>query len=261
MKSHSGHARRARPALGTLVEVRVRAAAGSADLFERAFEAVDRVHRLMSRHERESDVARINRAAPGAKVEVDAWTWQVLDRAKELHAATGGLFDCAAATCGGGSLSDLRLVAGNGVFVGRRLALTLDGIAKGYAVDRAVDALRTAGAEAGAVNAGGDLRLFGDELQTIHVRHPASPGRLICVGAAREAAVATSGRYFSNSTLVDPRTGRAAITDWSATVVAADCATADALTKPCLLHPAGAKRLAAAFAAEAILFSPQHPRR
>ena len=191
-------------------------------------------------------------------VAVDPWTWDVLRRAKELHELTDGLFDCTVASGSRSSLDDVQLTAGNGVVLRRPLAITLDGIAKGYAVDRAIDALRVAGASAGLVNAGGDLRIFGDQVQQIHVRHPGSPGQFISIGSVRDAAVATSGRYFSNSALMDPRTKRPHTTDWGATVIAPDCTTADALTKPCLLDRAGAKRLASICGARAVLVSPRY---
>src|SRR4051794_27429920 len=158
-------ARRARPALGTIVEMRAAGVPVSAHAFDRAFAAVERVHSLMSRQKRDSDVARINRALPGTLTTIDPWTFDVLRRAKELHAATDGLFDCAASPSRGGTLRDLEIVARRGVMLHRRLELTLDGIAKGYAVDRAVDALRAHGITTGAVNAGGDLRVFGEEPQ------------------------------------------------------------------------------------------------
>lgn len=253
MTSLSRDARRARPALGTLVEVRVPDTAEAPAAFARAFAAVERVHRLMSRQAADSDVARLNRAAPGTLVSVDGWTFQVLQRAKELHAASRGLFDCAAAPGLDGSLTELELPDECRVRLRRPLAISLDGIAKGYAVDRAVEALRRAGAKAGVVNAGGDLRVFGEEPQVIHVRHPRNPGCLVSIGAVREAAVATSGRYFGNSSLVDPRTRRARATTWSATVIAHDCATADALTKPCLLDRRAAQALMTACGARAVL--------
>lgn len=257
MTRRSKDVRRARPALGTLVEIRLRDTPAAQRALERGFAAVDRVHRLMSRQEAESDVARIARAAPGEPVVIDPWTDEVLRRAKELHTLSGGLFDCTVAPGARSSLGDLQLL-GNGVAVALRpIGLTLDGIAKGYAVDRAVEALRAAGAEGGVVNAGGDLRVFGEEAESVHVRHPGSPGQLLFIGEVREAAVASSGRYFSDSALVDPRTMRAHPTRWSATVIAADCTTADALTKPCLLDRPGAERLAAACEARALLVSPR----
>ncbi len=259
MKPRLRGARRARPGLGTLVEIRLHGAPDAPRAFERAFAAVERVHRLMSREEPGSDLARIARAMPGEIVAIDPWTGEVLRRAKELHAASGGLFDCAVAPGAQSSLNELELVGDAAVVLRRPIALTLDGIAKGYAVDRAVEALRAAGAPAGVVNAGGDLRVFGELAEPIHVRHPGRLGLLVFIGAVREAAVASSAGYFSSSSLIDPRTMRADPTDWSATVVAGDCITADALTKPCLLDRPGATRLAAACGAHAILISPRQP--
>jgi thiamine biosynthesis lipoprotein len=238
--------------LGTLVEMRIADFGGALAAFGRAFAAVERVHLLMSRQAPDSDVARLNRAASGALVSIDHWTWQVLKRAKEIHAATGGLFDCVATPGRDGTLADLELLDGGRVRLRRPLAISLDGIAKGYAVDRAVEALRRAGATAGAVNAGGDLFVFGEKPQVVHVRHPRDPCRLVSIGAVQEAAVATSGLYFGNSSLIDPRTRRARRTAWSATVIASDCTAADALTKPCLLDRLAAPVLAAACGARAV---------
>lgn len=209
----------------------------------------------MSRQDPASDVSRINRGKSGERIAVDPWTAEVLRRAKDLHRATGGLFDCTLAA----SFDDLQLADGDEVVLRRRLTVSLDGIAKGYAVDRAVEALLAAGATGGAVNAGGDLRIFGDEWQPIHVRHPGDPRRLVAIGAARDAAVASSARYFGNSTLIDPRTRRARSTGWSATVIAVDCATADGLTKPCLLERDRAEAIAARLGARVILLSPHGP--
>ena len=239
--------------LGTLVEMRIPDCGNAPAAFERAFAAIERVHRLMSRQVPDSDVARLNRAAPGTLVAVDRWTWQVLKRAKEIHAATGGLFDCAAAPGKDGSSVDLDLIDDRTVRMRRQIVVSLDGIAKGFAVDRAVEALRLTGAAAGAVNAGGDLRVFGEEAQTVQVRHPRDPGCLVSIGMVTDGAVATSARYFGNSTLIDPRNRRARSTDWSATVIAGDCTTADALTKPCLLDRRGAPALTAACDARVVL--------
>ena len=229
--------------------------AGAPRAFGRAFAAIERVHRLMSRQHPGSDVSRINRAAAGERIAIGSWTRDALRRAKELHHATEGLFDCTLAA----SSDDLQLEEGAAIVLRRPMTISLDGIAKGYAVDRAVEALLAAGVTSGAVNAGGDLRIFGDEWQPIHVRHPGDPRRLVAIGMARDAAVASSGRYFGNSTLIDPRTCRARSTGWSATVIAADCTTADALTKPCLLERRRADALAARLGARAILLSPRGP--
>lgn len=176
------------------------------DALEAAFAAVEKVHRLMSAQDPASDVGRLNRARPSEIVRVHPWTYRVLRQAEELRRATRGLFDCRA----GGRL-------------------TLDGIAKGFAVDQAVTALRAAGVRSGTVNAGGDLRVFGDKSERVHVRD--STGRLHDVGMLRDAAVASS----DSSHVVDPRSGRPCTGGKTISVVATDCMTADALTKIALL--------------------------
>src|SRR4029077_1336107 len=91
--------RRARPLLGTFVEI---AAAGTAPArmvpaIEAAFAAVARVHALMSFHAPDSDVSRLNRVAPTGAVTVDPWTFQVLATAVALHRRSAGIFDIAVA--------------------------------------------------------------------------------------------------------------------------------------------------------------------
>jgi thiamine biosynthesis lipoprotein len=236
MSRPSSSVRRARPLLGTLVEIRLPREASSA--IEGGFEALARVQRLMSRQEAESDVWRINAASAGSVVAIDPWTMAVLQRAKEIHALTDGLFHW----------EQLEMLD-SAVQVKRRVHLTLDGIAKGYAVDRAVDALRCAGADCGVVNAGGDLRVFGNQPEPIYVRHPRSPGKLVHIGQVREAAVASSGAYFSAAEFFDPRTRKVVKPSYGITVIALDCTTADALTKPCLLEPKRSNVIAARFGA------------
>jgi len=240
MSRPSSSVRRARPLLGTLAEIRLPREASGA--IEGGFEALERVHRLMSRQDSESDVARINAASAGSVISIDPWTMAVLRRAKEVHALTGGLFHW----------EPLEMLE-SAVHVKQRVHLTLDGIAKGYAVDRAVDALRRAGADCGVVNAGGDLRVFGRQPEPIYVRHPRSPGKLVHIGQVREAAVASSGAYFSATEFFDPRTRKVAKPGHGVTVIALDCTTADALTKPCLLEPTRSNVIAARFGALAVV--------
>ena len=240
MNRTSSSVRRARPLLGTLVEIRLPREASSA--IESGFEALERVHRLMSRQEAGSDVARINAASAGSVIAIDPWTMAVLQRAKEVHALTDGLFHW----------EQLEMLE-SAIHVKQRVHLTLDGIAKGYAVDRAVDALRCAGADCGVVNAGGDLRVFGRHPEPVYVRHPRSPGRLVHIGQVTEAAVASSGAYFSAAKFFDPRTRKVVKPGHGVTVIALDCTTADALTKPCLLEPDRSSVFAARFGALAVV--------
>ena len=72
--------------------------------------------------------------------------------------------------------------------------IDLGGIAKGFAVDRAVDVLQEHGLTRGLVNAGGDLAAFGPYLDLIYLRNPTSAHRLLCQVEISNAAPASSGR-------------------------------------------------------------------
>jgi thiamine biosynthesis lipoprotein len=269
--------RRAQPRLGTLVEITVDDGAGQ-DAVTRAFAEIARLHALMSFHDRTSDIARINRALPGDVVDVDAATCDMLRLALHIADVSGGAVDIAGAP----RLVDRNILpapapdearpaprAAAGVFAleddGRVVKLDagwidVGGIAKGYIVDAAVAVLQQAGAIEGCVNAGGDLRAFGAAPVPVAVRSPRAPGQAARHIMLCDEALATSGSYFSArvheggvvSALLDARDGRPLVAAASASVRAARCAVADALTKVVLatgdcLHPALAAFGATAF--------------
>jgi len=216
---------RARPLLGTIVAIRAEATDAAIDA---AFGAVARVHALMSAHSDAGDIAAVNAGAWRRPVTVDAWTFRVLAAALRIGRASGGAFD---PTLGrGATYADVELLPDRRVRLRRRARLDLGGIAKGLAVDRAVEVLRRWGAPAGCVNAGGDLRFFGNTPQVARVRLPSAPSLSVALPAAREQAFATSGAYFGG-THVDPRDGRRLRLRGSVTVSAHSCMLADALTK------------------------------
>jgi FAD:protein FMN transferase len=115
--------------------------------------------------------------------------------------------------------------------------IDLGGIAKGYAVDAAVEVLLSHSVHSGVVNAGGDLRVFGASERTLHLRHPVRPNSQITIAKLRELSCASSGDYFvtslktkSQSALVT--TARSGIVPHvSVSVITARCVIADALTK------------------------------
>jgi thiamine biosynthesis lipoprotein len=271
--------RRARPLLGTLVEIAASGSSfvGAVAAVEVAFAVVQEVHRLMSFHELESDVSRINIARARETVVVSPHTHRVLRFARKLSAASSGVFDVTIGDtlvrhgflpAGAAEESrpreatwrDLELLAGNGVRWRRAGRIDLGGIAKGYAVDMAIEALQSCGATSGLVNAGGDLRMFG-EPQPVHVRLPDAPGMLAPLGLFADCALATSGAYFSSvhtddgpvEPLVDRERRIVGARQGSATVVAAQCMTADALTKVVRLAPHLAPRVLDSFGARAIV--------
>lgn len=271
-----------RPHLGTYVEIRLADPGPEHALsaaLSQAFARIEQVHRLMSVFDATSDVGRINRMRPGDTLAVHPWTHEVLALAKEIHVASGGLFDCgvaarlaswgllppAAAEVPASSLASLILTPDGGVRCDAPVQIDLGGIAKGYAVDQAVAALREAGVAGGVVNAGGDLRVFGDAEEDIWLRDPADPAHLRHAGTLRDGACATSATYYSRrkvegeevSALVDPRTGAALRTRSSYTVVAPSCAVADALTKVLALAGEPGHPCLAAYGAESVVLSPE----
>jgi thiamine biosynthesis lipoprotein len=278
MKSHSSiEIRRCRPLLGTFVEITARGC-GERLLtsgIEGAFAAIDMVHQLMSFHDPSSDVARMNRSASHEPIKVHPWTWRVLKSAQEFSCNTDGIFDITIAArlvkwdylprhgvgFHRGSWRDIILAATRHVRFRRPLLIDFGGIAKGFAVDRAVEVLKRNGIRAGIVNAGGDLRVFGSASQLVHLRQPSEPKRAAGAVRLRERAIATSGIYFARkkncrcyvSPLLNARTGQAARDLISVTVGAASCMTADVLTKVVFALREQAAPLLERYSADALL--------
>lgn len=262
-----------RPLLGTFVAIRAQAAAEQTVVsaaVESAFAAVAKVDRLMSFHRSGSDLARLNRARAGARLRVHRWTYRVLLEALRLRSWSAGAFDCNAGAPlmragllpararrapGRRSLAKpaIRLAKDGSVRLRTTVALDLGGIAKGFAVDRAVEALQRCGMVRGLVNAGGDLRVFGDEAQPMWLRRPRDPKSVQRIGALGNGAIATSGAYFiddnrpgeaARSAILDAARGRRVRMNRSVAVIARNCMLADALTKVAVLEGRLPRRLA-----------------
>lgn len=266
--------RRARPLLGTFVEVEAGglpdAALGPA--VDAAFAAIERVHRLMSFHEPESDLSRLNRRAAIAPVAVDPWTIKVLHRARQLFELTDGLFDCAvgyeAMQCGlvpsqgldhirPGTFSAVEFRSDNRIGFAARIGLDLGGIAKGFAVDRAVAVLRAHGAREALVNAGGDMRVMGETAQPVFIRCPGDDRHVVQAGLLRNAAIATSAAGGTMRKGAGNGTGLVVETlDAAYSVVAPTCLLADALTKVLVQTGRADASCFARFGAQAFVTSP-----
>jgi thiamine biosynthesis lipoprotein len=256
-----GHAdaliRRARPWLGTIVEIGV--AAGHEAAIDAGFEEIGRIHRLMSFHEATSDLARLHGACAGDVIRLDYDTVAVLRIAADLHRDTGGIFNIAVArqlvrnhflprvaighlSRFAGDASDIEIVDDCHVRMRRPTLIDLGGIAKGYAADCAVTALQAAGVPQGIVNAGGDLRLFGPEAMPITIRR--GEGGYSATFAVKNCAVASSensrSRRKVQGRLVTPhigRNGQPVVADQTVSVVARTCVIADAMTKVAMVEP------------------------
>ena len=255
MRPASASARRARPLLGTFVEISADGAslAAAHRAIDAAFDAVTRIHRLMSVHDAGSEVSRLNRAEPGRATTLHPWTRAVLRAALELYTASGGLFDVTAGAAparGGGGPGFEMLAHGQARRTRPGVTIDLGGIAKGFAVDRAVRVLRSHGATRGLVNAGGDLVAFGAPGALVAIRDPRRPGRALARVVVENAALASSGG--GASTIVDPRPTAPRPEILGATVTAPSCLLADALTKVVMIAGESAGPLLARYGAAAL---------
>lgn len=247
--------RRARPWLGTLVEISVAAEFDTPALLaavEAAYAVIAEVHAAMSVHELDSELSRLNRSAHLEAVSVSAEVLAVLRAALAFAEDSDGAFDPVV----GGRLTRLGLlpvtevtaapqanwrdvlIDGDRVRFRQPLRLDFGGIAKGYAVDLAIERLRAAGMTEAQVNAGGDLRVFGPAPQRIALRDPRAPSQWSQIVELDDQALATSAPYYaagsSPSALIDPRSGSPYAGTDSISVIAPSCRVADALTKVAL---------------------------
>lgn len=261
--------RRAQPWLGTRVEITVAGedAAALVAASNRAFARVAAIHMAMSFQDANSELTRVNLGAQRDWMALSPDLAAVVAAALDFARASDGLFDpsIASALVATGHLprhrgfpaqprTDWQAIE----FDGDRLRyhapilLDLSGIAKGYAVDAALASLGEADVTAASVNAGGDLALIGATAAPIFVRVPQSPGTRLRLAELAHGAVATSADYFQPGHLRHPQTGDVLCRGGSVTVFAANCLSADALTKAVAADPARAPALLARYGAQAI---------
>jgi thiamine biosynthesis lipoprotein len=227
-------------------------------------DAVAEVDAQMSTWKPDSDLTRLNAAPVGAWVAAPDRIREVLALGLEVGRASDGAFDIgmgdAVAAWGFGpqpaapdrirsAMAAPRRPAHEVLEIGvgrvrksAPLALDLNGIAKGYGVDRLTETLRSQGIEAGLVGIDGEMRALGlrpdKEPWTIAVEAPDPECRAPhSILALEDAAVATSGDYRHwvevqgrrLSHTMDPGRGAPVLTSpASVTVVARNCAEADA---------------------------------
>jgi thiamine biosynthesis lipoprotein len=237
-----------------------------------AFETFEEVERLMSYHNPDSQINIINRDAHNSPVKADESIFLVLQNAVEFSRLTGGAFDitvaplidlwnaaadanelpakeeieAARAKVGSDKLildTDQKTVQ----FAVEGMKIDLGGIAKGYAIDQAIEAIRKSGALGGMVDIGGDIRVFGKpprnrKLWSIGLQDPRDkseiiPGSFRSIIQVEDAAVTTSGdyrRYVSIqgqkfSHIINSATGQSAQDLSSVTIISASALKADAL--------------------------------
>ncbi len=282
MRSYSRPVERCRPLLGTFVRIRVEGLSPERAhaAIDAAFDEISQIHCLMSFHEAGSDVARLNRIAHAEPVQIDGRTYEVLARAADLASLSDGAFDIsiAPALVKRGLLpappgapkpdmtanwSDIALLENRRVRFSKPLWIDLGGIAKGYAVDRAVAVLECFLPAEICVNAGGDLRLTGRErvrlapgyrtretaVVDLECGSLASSCGTIAPAACREA----DGPHVHARTL----RSRNSLPAQFVCVVANRCIDADALTKVVMAEPSACAAILAHYSARALMHDAQ----
>jgi len=233
-------------------------------LMEQALAEIARLDLMMNPWNPNSELARVNREAGEAVVTTTVEIIEVVSRALYYSKRTNGAFDISFASVGqyydyraGKSPQaaqikqlqpdiDYTAIEVNAKcstlrFLKEALQIDLGGIAKGYAVDRAIELLQTAGIQSAVVTAGGDSRMLGDlgdRPRTVGIRHPRKPEEYAVLIPLADTAISTSGDYerffFEGGTrvhhILDPTTGKSADKVQSVSVITMNAIDSDALS-------------------------------
>ncbi|SMC49465.1 FAD:protein FMN transferase [Polynucleobacter kasalickyi] len=256
---------RCKPLMGTFIEIQIEfdstkmgKSCDHEHFIAAAFREIERVEYLMSIFENRSDISIINQTVSSSNqpsLEIHPWTYEVLKTAKLLHKMTKGAFDCGVGhvlnTWGlrsqmkefnhmlsNYSIANIELQKNHSVRVHHPVLLDLGGIAKGYAVDRAMNKLKSYGIEKAVVNAGGDLRVMGSVPKKVLLRYLGEKTEFIEFGKFTDIAIATSSSLIRDHSeimqsqhLMNPFQKEPIIGKELFTVTAGSCMLADALTK------------------------------
>jgi len=280
---------------GTSVEIIVRGP--NADRAAQAIGVIDRDFQFLHRHWHAWEpgfLVDLNQAlARGEVVEIDAMTADLIGRSIELSRQSGGRFDPAIGGLLGlwgfqsselpvgpppraelidrwlsqaPSMGDVRLAGQTLRSLNPAVRLDFGAVAKGYAIDRAIERLRALGVAHAIVNAGGDVRVIGQAAGRqwrVAIRHPGRSGMILATLAAADGeAVFTSGNYvrfrrdraLRYAHILDPRSGWPVEGVRSVTVVDGSGTRADAAATALVV--AGVEdwpEVAAAMAVEAVM--------
>jgi thiamine biosynthesis lipoprotein len=228
----------------------------------------------MSKYKSDSEISELNREGFGRAVKVSKSTYEVLQKSIEFSKLTGGAFDVTVGPLvdlwhsaedanfipADAELQQARSRVGYGKlildaneesirFTVEGMEVDLGGIAKGYAIDKAVEAMRKGGAVGGMVDIGGEIRCFGSppagqNKWRIGLQDPDKAkdgfdaGTPLLVLNLTDAAVATSGHYRRFVTIggkryshiVDPESGHSSESLASVTIICPNAIDADALS-------------------------------
>ncbi len=261
--------------MGTFIEVTLNGPAWTDfdKVFKNAFSAIDKVADLADRYNNNSQLSIVNREGFKYPVKLNKELFDLIEQAVDISKDTEGTFDITVVPLvrlwgfyekGNSFPSEdsikeaLQAVGYDNIVLNKKnrsisfkkdgVEIDLSAIAKGYAVDKAAEAIKQSGIRSAIINAGGDVYCLGKknifQKWDIGIRDPIHNKKIIKVIHLEDRAVATSGGYEKffvhegkkYSHLIDSRTGKPTEVSRNATVVAKNCAQADALaTALCIM--------------------------
>jgi len=266
--------------MGTLVSITVLDPSKdhAEEAIARAFQEIERLSKLLSRYDNETPLSQLNQSQ--ALKDAPAELLFVIQKSLHYHQVSNGLFDITVKPVldaftqspmaqGGVPLPketiarllevvDSRLISLDGSAIAFKkdgMGITLDGIAKGFIVDKAIQKLMEHGIHHGLLNAGGDIRTIGDKGNNrpwkIAIEDPLKKRNYPDTVAITNGSIATSGNYevfFDREKvlhhIVNPKTGLSPLIYTSVSVTATTAMEADALsTTLFLLDPTRGMRL------------------
>ncbi|CAG1066015.1 FAD:protein FMN transferase [uncultured bacterium] len=256
--------------MGTALEMTIDTAGEEAaeTVFSSVEREMKRIEGQMSEWIEGSPLTEVNRAAGVRPVKVPGELFNVISAAMKVSELSGGAFDITWASMRGLwdfragherlpspeevkkrlALVDYRDVvmdaSSSTVFLKRKgMAIGLGAIAKGYAVDKAMEAVIASGVTNAIIKAGGDIRVqgvgrAGEAGWDVGIQDPRDRGRLMARLTLSNASISTSGdyeRFFMKDGrlyhhIMDPKTGYPATGTRSVTVIGPDTMTTDALS-------------------------------
>jgi len=253
--------------MGTTFTVTIDAFTDAHRAAQAAFEEIRRIDRLLSTYKEESEISEVNRRAAKEPVAVGPDFWAVAAASSFYFDLSDGAFDPTVyplMRAWGFKKREGRLPAPLEIekilplvdfgkivlddssrtigFQREGMGLDFGGIAKGYAVDRAIEVLKGLGVTRAIVDAGGNFYGLGTpvgrEKWQAGIRHPFRLEEIIAQFPVSDAGVATSGNYerffeidgVKYCHIMDPRTGWPVPGMLSATVIADTAMAADALS-------------------------------
>ena len=247
------------------------------DCIDAGIAEIQRIEKLLTTYNEESETALINRNAGIKPVSVSKETFDIIERSIRISRITQGAFDITYGSIDKRlwnfdinmkALPDLstakkmtKLINYRNIVLDKKdlsvmlrekgMRIGFGGIGKGYAAERAKLVMKEKGVESGIVNASGDMTIWGLQPNgspwTIGIVDPNVRDRIFSYMNISDMAVATSGNYEKfimingkkYSHTINPKTGLPIRGIKSVTIISPNAEIADAMTTPVMIMGIG----------------------